>query len=109
MQVEIIIAMAFLSIFTFCEEGYVFPDDTKATMKETKKPKEIKKAAIASKNVKGAVKAAKKAKKNKKDCARKCGDDLACVHDPADANFKLKTFGTQRTLDVPNCKIETSK
>ncbi|XP_025154833.1 uncharacterized protein LOC112588553 [Harpegnathos saltator] len=110
MEVAIIVAMAFLSMFTFCEEGYALPDDAKATtMKEIKEPKEIKEAATASKDVKDAIKAAKEAKKSKKDCARECGDfyDPVCAHDPADANFKPRTFGTQCALDVHNCEMGT--
>lgn len=99
-------------MFTFCEDTYAFPDDAKATtMKEIKEPKDIKEAATASKDVKDAIKAAKEAKKNKKDCARECGNDYdpICVHDPADSNFKPRTFGTQCALDVHNCEMATSK
>lgn len=104
--------MAFLSMFTFCEEGYALPEDAKATtMKDIKEPKDIKEAATASKDVKDAIKAAKEAKKNKKDCARECGNDYdpVCAHDPADPNVKPRTFGTQCTLDVHNCEMGTSK
>lgn len=104
--------MAFVSMFTFCEEAYALPDDAKATtMKEIKELKEIKEAATASKDVKDAIKAAKEAKKSKKDCARECGDDYdpVCVHDPADSNFKPRTFGTQCALDTHNCEMGTSK
>ncbi|XP_014488829.1 PREDICTED: uncharacterized protein LOC106752004 [Dinoponera quadriceps] len=110
MEVAIIVAMAFLSMFTFCEEGYALPDDSKVTpMKEIKEPKEIKEAATASKDVKDAIKAAKEAKKNKKDCARECGDeyDPVCVHDPMNPSFKPRTFGTQCALDVHNCEMGT--
>ncbi|XP_050448889.1 uncharacterized protein LOC126850207 [Cataglyphis hispanica] len=110
MEVAIIVAFAFLSMFTFCEDTYALPDDAKTTtMKEIKEPKDIKEAATASKDVKDAIKAAKDAKKNKKDCARECGNDYdpICVHDPADSNFKPRTFGTQCALDVYNCEMGT--
>ncbi|XP_029162934.1 uncharacterized protein LOC114934443 [Nylanderia fulva] len=110
MEVAIIVAFAFLSMFTFCENTYALPDDAKATtLKEIKEPKDIKEAATASKDIKDAIKAAKEAKKNKKDCARECGTDYdpICVHDPADSNFKPRTFGTQCALDVHNCEMGT--
>lgn len=99
-------------MFTFCEEGYALPEDSKmVNLKNVKEPKEIKEAATASKDVKDAIKAAKEAKKSKKDCARDCGDDddPICVHDPADSNFKPRTFNTQCALDVHNCEMGTSK
>lgn len=103
-------ALAFLSMFTFCEDTYAFPDDT-TNLKDAKGIKDIKEAATASKDVKDAVKAAKEAKKNKKDCARDCGDnyDPICAHDPADSNFKPRTFGTQCALDIYNCEIGASE
>lgn len=108
-----LVAMAFLSMFAFCEEGYALPEDTKATtVKDIREPKDIKEAATASKDVKDAMKAAKEAaKKSKKDCARECGDDYdpVCAHDPADPNVKPRTFATQCTLDVHNCEMGTSK
>ncbi|KAL6262927.1 uncharacterized protein LOC105433173 [Pogonomyrmex barbatus] len=108
MEVAIIVAFAFLSMFTLCEETYAFPDDAKA-MEKIKEPKDIKEAATASKDVKDAIKAAKEAKKNKKDCARDCGTDYdpVCVHDPADSSFKPRTFGTSCALDVHNCEMGT--
>lgn len=97
-------------MFTFCEDTYAFPDDP-ANLKEVKGPKDIKEAATASKDVKDAVKAAKEAKKSKKDCARECGEnvDPVCAHDPADSNFKPRTFGTQCALDVYNCEMGASE
>lgn len=106
--------MAFLSMFTLCEETYAFPDDAKATtIKEIKEPIDIKEVAKDAKDI---IKAAKEdsikaAKKNKKECAKECGNDYdpVCVHDPADSNFKPRTFGTQCALDVHNCEMGTSK
>lgn len=96
-------------MFAFCEETYAFPDDTKIDTKDIKEPKDIKEAATASKDVKDAIKAAKEAKKNKKDCARDCGTDYdpVCAHDPTDASFKPRTFGTQCALDIHNCEMGT--
>ncbi|KAH0946831.1 hypothetical protein HN011_006363 [Eciton burchellii] len=108
MEIAIIVAMAFLSMFAFCEEGYALPEDVKTTtVKDIKEPKEIKEAATASKDVKDAIKAAKEAKKRQKDCARECGNDYdpVCAHDPADPNVKPITFGTQCTMDVYNCEM----
>ncbi|XP_012222397.1 uncharacterized protein [Linepithema humile] len=108
MEVAIVVALAFLSMFAFCENTYAFPDETGATnLKDVKGPKDIKEAATASKDVKDAIKAAKEAKKSKKDCARDCGInvDPVCAHDPADSNFKPRTFGTQCALDVYNCEM----
>lgn len=80
-------------------------------MKEMKEIKDIKEAATVSKDIKDAIKAAKEAKKNKKDCPNECRDeyDPVCVHDPADSNFKPRTFGTQCAVDVYNCEMGTSK
>ncbi|XP_018309143.1 uncharacterized protein [Mycetomoellerius zeteki] len=111
MEVAVIVAFAFLSMFTLCEETYAFPDETKVdtTMKDVKEPKDIKEAATASKDVKDAIKAAKEAKKSKKDCARDCGTDYdpICAHDPVDSSFKPRTFGTQCALDIHNCEMGT--
>lgn len=99
-------------MFAFCEDAYALPDNVKLdTAKEVKEPKDIKEAATASKDVKDAIKAAKEAKKNKKDCARDCGNDYdpVCAHDPADASFKPRTFGTQCALDIYNCEMGSSK
>lgn len=94
--------MAFLSMFTLCEETYAFPDTTTMDPKET---------MTASKDLKDVMKATKEAKKSKKGCARECGNDYdpVCVHDPADSSFKPRTFGTQCALDVHNCEMGTSK
>lgn len=79
-----------------------------AGMKEVKEPKDIKEAATTSKDVKDAIKAAKEAKKNKKNCAKECSAyDPICAHDPADTNFKPRTFGSQCALDVHNCEMGT--
>ncbi|XP_024888302.1 uncharacterized protein LOC143895824 [Temnothorax americanus] len=109
MEVAVIVAFAFLSMYTLCEETYALPDDVKInnTMKDIKEPKDIKEAATASKDVKDAIKTAKEAKKNKKDCARECGIeyDPVCAHDPVDSSLKPKTFGTQCALDLYNCEM----
>ncbi|XP_011693303.1 PREDICTED: agrin [Wasmannia auropunctata] len=108
MEVAVIVAFAFLSMFTFCEDTYALPDEAGKvdTMKNVKEPKDIKEAATPSKEVKDAIKAAKDAKKNKKDCQRDCGTnyDPVCAHDPTDSSVKTRTFGTQCNLDVHNCE-----
>lgn len=104
--------MVVVCALAFIEETSALPTDTTTvSTKRVKEPKEIKETATASKDVKAAKEAAKEAKRNKKDCAKECGAayDPICVHDPTDANFKPRTFGTQCALDVHNCEMGTSE
>ncbi|XP_071865988.1 uncharacterized protein [Bombus fervidus] len=110
MKSIVLLALVVVCAVAFIAETSAVPTDTTTmSTKRAKEPKEIKETATASKDVKAAKEAAKEAKKNKKDCAKECGTayDPICVHDPNDANFKPRTFGTQCALDVHNCEMGT--
>ena len=65
----------------------------------------------ASKDVKDAIQKAKEAKKSKKNCARDCSTkyEPVCVHDPINASYKPRTFGSQCAMEVQNCEMGTSE
>ncbi|KAK9308871.1 hypothetical protein QLX08_001285 [Tetragonisca angustula] len=108
MKPIVLLALVVVCALAIIESTSAVPTDTTTTVstKRVKEPKEIKETATASKDVKAAKEAAKR---NKKDCAKECGleYDPICVHDPNDANFKPRTFGTQCALDVHNCEMGT--
>ncbi|XP_034179320.1 uncharacterized protein LOC117603881 [Osmia lignaria lignaria] len=110
MKSFVLFAFTLACALAFLDETCAEPSDTTtAPSKQIKEPKEIKESATATKEVKDSVKAAKEAKKNKKDCMKECGTvhDPICAHDPNDATFKPRTFGTQCALDVHNCEMGT--
>ncbi|XP_053977376.1 uncharacterized protein LOC128875644 [Hylaeus volcanicus] len=109
MRSVVFVALIIACAFALLVENAYANTSTTTTPKQVKEPKEIKETATASKDLKDAVKAAKEAKKNKKDCLKECGTEYEpiCVHDPNDANYKPRTFGSQCALDVHNCEMGT--
>ncbi|XP_015610081.1 uncharacterized protein LOC107274956 [Cephus cinctus] len=112
MKLAIVLALAAVCLATV----YAMPAEKQA--KDVKDPamaakdvktstgaaKDTKDPTTASKDVKDAI---KDAKKNKKECAKQCNPSLEqpiCVHDPANPNFKPRTFIGQCALDVANCE-----
>lgn len=86
-------------IIALCNDAYAWPSD--ADKAKDTKPKDVATT----------IKDAKAAKEAKKKCAKDCGTtyDPVCAHDPANPNFKPRTFGTQCAMEVVNCEMGTSK
>lgn len=107
------VVLTVVAIYLCVELAHAIPADAgaKSTTMKPKDVKEIKETATASKDVKDAIKNAKEAKKTKKECVKDCGVafDPVCAHDPAVANYKPKSFGSQCALDVHNCEMGTSE
>ncbi|XP_003692060.1 uncharacterized protein LOC100868833 [Apis florea] len=102
MKSIVLLALVVACALVFAEAA----DTSSPSTKPIKEIKEIKDTATASKEVKLAKEAAKK----KKDCARDCTTityDPICAHDPNDATFKPRTFGTECALNVYNCEMGT--
>ena len=74
-------------------------------------PAEEKAKPEASKELKDAIKKAKEEQMSKKNCAKACtmNIDPVCAHDPADANYKPRTFANSCALEVHNCEMGASE
>ncbi|XP_008559043.1 uncharacterized protein LOC103579431 [Microplitis demolitor] len=99
MKTFIVFALVAVCIVALCNEVSGFPNEDKT--------KDMKTGSTTPKSVKDAQKNLKDVKRSKKECAKNCETtfDPVCAHDPANPNFKPRTFGNQCTMETVACEM----